>query len=440
MDTEEGVDDEENPDFRRGAYGKNGEDELPLVTPATKNTEEPQTPDLRHSNWTTERATAVAAKKAGLQLFQTALRQKLTPKVWTSAGALDQWLSGRNKRTPCRKLASLDPVKIREWIGPGQLTSFMKNCDFVIWKQGERDIEFSLLDPSPVTGTTEGRRIVTLPPPSGPMRKSLPYTPFRQNPTDVRRQDTTTQLTKLGDWLSERLGSRIPSPSEEREIQRAKGRRLRRDLRGFDEPNGHQEEDSTLTPTEQLLQEGKEWFLNQQVGPFLDKVRNRARRPEQDRLLESESVHLYVSNLRTLTKDDVISKLRGMGLHILREDLAKFEMRYSRKLRLETTALTILVRPDSILKDIMQGNICMEGIMGPDTFTILNNEADTVHQAELKPNSQIDRKRLPLLTNIWTTLGASEAQFLAWILLPRTDRHTCQPFGGAKSINGIGDT
>jgi hypothetical protein len=90
MDTEEGVDDEENPDFRRGAYGKNGEDELSLVTSATKNTEDPQTPDLRHSNWATERATTATAKKEGLQLFQTALRQKLSPKVWTSAGALDQ--------------------------------------------------------------------------------------------------------------------------------------------------------------------------------------------------------------------------------------------------------------------------------------------------------------------------------------------------------------
>ena len=55
--------------------------------------------------------------------------------------------------------------------------------------------------------------------------------------------------------------------------------------------------------------------------------------------------------------------------------------------------------------------------MGPATFTILNDEVDTVHQAELKPNSQTDRKRLPLLTNIWTALGASEAQFMTWILL-----------------------
>ena len=35
----------------------------------------------------------------------------------------------------------------------------------------------------------------------------------------------------------------------------------------------------------------------------------------------------------------------------------------------------------------------------------------------LNPNKQIDRRGLPLLTNIWSTLGASEAQILSWILL-----------------------
>ncbi len=84
---------------------------------------------------------------------------------------------------------------------------------------------------------------------------------------------------------------------------------------------------------------------------------------------------------------------------------------------METSALTVLVIPDMRLKDFMQVGSCIEGIMGPVTFTILNEEVDTVHQAELKPNSQIDRKQLPLLTNIWTTLGASESQFMAWILL-----------------------
>ena len=77
-------------------------------------------------HWATERATVAAEKQAGLLQFQNALRRKLTPKTWTSAGTLENWLSGRNKRTPFRILTALDPVKIREWIGPGQLISFEK--------------------------------------------------------------------------------------------------------------------------------------------------------------------------------------------------------------------------------------------------------------------------------------------------------------------------
>jgi hypothetical protein len=75
--------------------------------------------------------------------------EKLIPNIWTSAGALDQCLSGRNRRHPCRKLATLEPVKVREWIDPDHFTSFIKKCPFVIWRQGERDIDFSLPDPNP---------------------------------------------------------------------------------------------------------------------------------------------------------------------------------------------------------------------------------------------------------------------------------------------------
>jgi hypothetical protein len=101
---------------------------------------------------------------------------------------------------------------------------------------------------------SKSRRIVPPPPPSGPVRKPLPYTPLRQNPTDIHRQESTIQRTKLVDWITVRLGSRVPSQDEEWDIQRAKGRRLHRDLRGFDEPTERKNEDPTLTPSEQLLQ------------------------------------------------------------------------------------------------------------------------------------------------------------------------------------------
>jgi hypothetical protein len=117
MDIEEEVEEGENPDGRRETNGKDdGDGLIRPTTLTTKTTEGPQNPDPMHASWATERATAAGEKQAGLLQFQKALRRKLTPKTWTSAGTLEHWLSGRNKRTPCRILAALDPVKIREWI------------------------------------------------------------------------------------------------------------------------------------------------------------------------------------------------------------------------------------------------------------------------------------------------------------------------------------
>ncbi len=147
-DIPEVVDDDESSNSGSNTDRKDNEDAIPGVIPLNMDTDGPGSPDQIHVSWATERAAAAAEKKTGLQQFQTALRQKLIPNIWTSAGALDQWLSGRNRRQPCRKLATLDPVKVREWIGPDHFTSFTKKCPFVIWRQGERDIEFSLPDPN----------------------------------------------------------------------------------------------------------------------------------------------------------------------------------------------------------------------------------------------------------------------------------------------------
>jgi hypothetical protein len=111
-DIPEVVDDEESSDSVRDTHRKDDEDTIPIITSLTMDTEEPESPDQTHGSWATERVVAAAEKTAGLQRFQTGLRQKLTPNVWTSAGVLDQWLSGRNRRHPCRKLATLDPVKV----------------------------------------------------------------------------------------------------------------------------------------------------------------------------------------------------------------------------------------------------------------------------------------------------------------------------------------
>ena len=83
------VEDDESPDSGSNARGKNDEDAGPRITSPTMDTEEPKSPVHTHSSRATERAAAAAEREAGLQQFQTSLRQKLNPKVWISAGALD---------------------------------------------------------------------------------------------------------------------------------------------------------------------------------------------------------------------------------------------------------------------------------------------------------------------------------------------------------------
>jgi hypothetical protein len=48
----------------------------------------------------------------------------------------------------------------------------------------------------------------------------------------------------------------------------------------------------------------------------------------------------------------------------------------------------------------------------------------TLHHMELTPNKQKDRRGLPLLANIWSTIGASESQILTWILLCTSSQPT----------------
>jgi hypothetical protein len=67
--------------------------------------------------------------------------------------------------------------------------------------------------------------------------------------------------------------------------------------------------------------------------------------------------------------------------------------------------------------DLLQGITHLDGIGGRATITQINDDIEALHHMELKPNKQKDRRGLPLLANIWTTIGASESQILAWILL-----------------------
>ena len=128
-------------------------------------------------------------------------------------------------------------------------------------------------------------------------------------------------------------------------------------------------------------------------------------------------VTICVSNIYARSHLDIQARLHVIDITIIQEVSAHFEVHYSGKLRIQSTSLTVKVCSDQKLFDLLQGKISLEGILGPATITILDDDSDTVHQMELKPNKQIDRRGLFLLTNIWSTLGASEAQILSWILL-----------------------
>ncbi len=149
----------------------------------------------------------------------------------------------------------------------------------------------------------------------------------------------------------------------------------------------------------------------------MDKIRNLARKPEGSRLVTDQLVHLYVSNIRARTCNDITDVLKREGIQIQQDGFMKFEIKYSKKLRLEAAALTVFVSNSPQLTDLLTGARTIEGILGPASFTIIENDSDKIHQAELTPSSQVDRRLLPRLAGIWTALGASEAQFLSWVLL-----------------------
>jgi hypothetical protein len=114
---------------------------------------------------------------------------------------------------------------------------------------------------------------------------------------------------------------------------------------------------------------------------------------------------------------DIQSRLYSIGVTIIQELNAVFEIQYTTKLRIQSVSLTVWVQSDQKLIDLLRGITSLDGILGQATITLIEDDSEVIHQMELKPNKQIDRRGMPFLTNIWSTLGASEAKILTWILL-----------------------
>ncbi len=153
------------------------------------------------------------------------------------------------------------------------------------------------------------------------------------------------------------------------------------------------------------------------MGQFLDNLNNLTRKPEFQRTPENVFTRICISNTSARSKHILLSRVKNTGITLLREDHAEFEVKFSGQSRMQSASLEVDVQVDQKLMDLLQGTTHLEGIDGWATITHINDDTEALHHMELKPNKQKDRRGLPLLANIWSTIGASESQILTWILL-----------------------
>jgi hypothetical protein len=153
------------------------------------------------------------------------------------------------------------------------------------------------------------------------------------------------------------------------------------------------------------------------VGQFLDNLNNLERKPEVQRTSNSVSTRIHISNTTVRSKQILLSQVKDIGIRRLREDQTKFGIKSSGHSRIQSASLEVDVQVDENLMDLLQGTTYLDGIVGRATITQIHDDIETLHHMELKPNKHKDRSGLPLLANIWTTIGASESQILTWIMM-----------------------
>ena len=369
-----------------------------------------------------------AGRQRGLQKFQDALRRKLarSPTEWTPLSTITQWLSGRNRQRPCTILSDLDAHQIQTWIGQEQdIASYIKSCDFIHWQQEINDV-FLALRPSTTTPTAqpyrnqptslrepreEGRRIIVPPSIDLPAAQKK-RTSIKNCPTVASWEEATEARLNLLDYLVQQRNSISQEKRDPSDQEKWLEQRLRHQVKGI------LRDISPSAPLpEQLYYQGRRWFQDNKVGQFLDNLNNLARKPEFQRTSNTASIRICISNTSARSKQILLSRVKNTGITILREDQAEFDIKFSGKSRIQSASLEMEVQVDKKLMDLLQGTTHLEGIGGRATVTQINNDTEALHHMELKPNKQKDRRGLPLLANIWSTIGASESQILTWILL-----------------------
>ena len=278
----------------------------------TTNPEEPDLPKGSYPNKSQNKGREMVQEKQKIwQQFQLALCHKLTPGVWISSEAIVRWLSGRNRHDPCHRLSSFNSYKIQEWIGHRHtLTSCLQECPYIIWRQGKKTLN-SHYQIWSLNKKTHKNEISGIIPPQSQLpvliqkgKRIIPRHSRVQHEDlylvsrfeRVRRTSPDrSQQSKEWNWSTVLLIACLVEPlhrKRNKSYYEQKKDTLLRDLREFHKP---QDDHSPQFEVEgEMYQEVRQWFIEQEAGPFLDKIRKMVRRPEGQELVIKTSFRLRI--------------------------------------------------------------------------------------------------------------------------------------------------
>jgi hypothetical protein len=204
-----------------------------------------------------------------------------------------QWLQDTNRTRPCRLLSSLDTKALLTGLGQKQgFSLFLQSYPFLEWKVVKQDTWFKMRPPSSAQSpeTTVTRRIVVPSPVAG--RRQKPMVHLRDNPTDRTTSESTEARLDLVDWCVANRARMTPSLVIDQDRIDWLEKRLRWNVIGI-----LRDPSAATSLAERLYLQGRQWYQEQRVGSFLDKVRITARAPELVRVTKKPLAKICVSNI-----------------------------------------------------------------------------------------------------------------------------------------------
>jgi hypothetical protein len=152
-------------------------------------------------------------------------------------------------------------------------------------------------------------------------RRQKPISLLRDNPTDRTTSESTEARLDLVDWCVSNRARRTPSLVIDQDRIDWLEKRLRWNVIGIlCDPS------AVTSLVEKLYLQGRQWYQEQRVGSFLDKVRIGARAPELVRVTKKPLAKICVRNIYTRSQLDIQSRLYSIGITIIQELNAVFEI------------------------------------------------------------------------------------------------------------------